>query len=362
MPRKAQFPPKLHTHRGRARVKWQGRWHDCGKAGTDAADRKYRRMLLVWRDDPTAPVRDTEGLSVAGLCAAYQAAQSYPPGERLQITRAIELLLDLHLDTPCKDFGPLALGAWQRELAGRTKPHRLVGAQQQLVPAPLYTRSYISKLIRIVRMIFKWGVATERITAEQHAALMSVPGLRAGQGKPPRRKRIVGDGDFERTVAALPGAARRLVRVLRLTGARPSELFRLKALDLDRSGDVWVFTPGQHKTSEAGRERPIGFGPRAQAALVEGLEGDGSDGYFVHEGGRFYNRNSLRQAVHRACRRAKVERWNPYDMRHTRATEVRRRFGLEAAQVLLGHSRADVTQVYAQRDFTLAEKVARETG
>jgi hypothetical protein len=35
---------------------------------------------------------------------------------------------------------------------------------------------------------------------------------------------------------------------------------------------------------------------------------------------------------------------------------------LEAAQVVLGHSRADVTQVYAERDLTLAEKVALEVG
>jgi integrase len=49
-------------------------------------------------------------------------------------------------------------------------------------------------------------------------------------------------------------------------------------------------------------------------------------------------------------------------LRHTFATEVRREYGLEAAQVLLGHSRADVTQVYAERDLTLAVRVATEAG
>jgi hypothetical protein len=41
---------------------------------------------------------------------------------------------------------------------------------------------------------------------------------------------------------------------------------------------------------------------------------------------------------------------------------VRRAYGLEAAQVLLGHARADVTQVYAERDGRLAFRVAREIG
>jgi site-specific recombinase XerC len=55
-------------------------------------------------------------------------------------------------------------------------------------------------------------------------------------------------------------------------------------------------------------------------------------------------------------------RWFPNQLRHSAATEFRRQFGLEAAQVLLGHSKADVTQVYAERDFAKAAAVARQIG
>jgi hypothetical protein len=41
---------------------------------------------------------------------------------------------------------------------------------------------------------------------------------------------------------------------------------------------------------------------------------------------------------------------------------VRRAFGLEAAQVVLGHSKADITQVYAERDEALAASVALKMG
>ena len=54
--------------------------------------------------------------------------------------------------------------------------------------------------------------------------------------------------------------------------------------------------------------------------------------------------------------------WHPGQLRHTFATEVRRRFGLEAAQILLGHSKADVTQVYAERDQGLAVSVMEAIG
>jgi integrase len=55
-------------------------------------------------------------------------------------------------------------------------------------------------------------------------------------------------------------------------------------------------------------------------------------------------------------------RWHPYQLRHAFATRVRKEHGLEAAQVLLGHSRADVTQVYAERNEALATGVADKIG
>ena len=54
--------------------------------------------------------------------------------------------------------------------------------------------------------------------------------------------------------------------------------------------------------------------------------------------------------------------WSPNRLRHTAATEVRRQFWLEAAQVRLGHSKADITQVYAEKDQELAKTVAAKIG
>lgn len=54
--------------------------------------------------------------------------------------------------------------------------------------------------------------------------------------------------------------------------------------------------------------------------------------------------------------------WSPNQLRHAAATQIRQRFGLEAAQAALGHSAADVTQIYAERDFGLAATVARQMG
>ena len=66
------------------------------------------------------------------------------------------------------------------------------------------------------------------------------------------------------------------------------------------------------------------------------------------------------KAQARAWREAHA--WHPHQIRHTAATEIRRTFGLEAAQVALGHASADVTQLYAERDLELARQVAAKLG
>ena len=58
-----------------------------------------------------------------------------------------------------------------------------------------------------------------------------------------------------------------MVRFERQTGCRPSEVCQLRPGDVDRTGDVWTYRPGSHKTGHQGRERVIFIGPKAQAVI-----------------------------------------------------------------------------------------------
>ena len=55
-------------------------------------------------------------------------------------------------------------------------------------------------------------------------------------------------------------------------------------------------------------------------------------------------------------------RWHPYRLRHSAATRIRAQHGIEAARVLLGHTSAGMTEVYAEADLEHAAKVALQTG
>jgi integrase len=75
-----------------------------------------------------------------------------------------------------------------------------------------------------------------------------------------------------------------------------------------------------------------------------------------------YHPHAYSNAIVKACKQHGIPHWHPNMLRHLHATELRRRYGLEAAQAALGHARADVTQVYAERDLALAARVANEMG
>jgi integrase len=54
--------------------------------------------------------------------------------------------------------------------------------------------------------------------------------------------------------------------------------------------------------------------------------------------------------------------WSPNQLRHNAATEIRAKFGLEAAQMTLGHATADISQIYAERDLRKAAEVMAVVG
>jgi integrase len=57
-----------------------------------------------------------------------------------------------------------------------------------------------------------------------------------------------------------------------------------------------------------------------------------------------------------------THQWHPNQLRHTAGTELRKQYGLEAAQVILGHKTLTVTQVYAEKNVEAARKIMAEVG
>jgi integrase len=232
-----------------------------------------------------------------------------------------------------------------------------------------------------------------------YEALRCVAGLKRGRTKAREGRKVmpISDTDILATIEHLPGVVSDMVQLQRLTGARPGEICDIRPGDINRSGDVWEYIPASHKTEHRGRPRVIFIGSKGQAILLPYLlraadaycfsprEAENKRRTALHKArkvplscgnrpgtnckpnprrtaGEKYDRNSYARAVRRAAKSAGVGTWSPNRLRHTFATEVRKSFGLESVQVCLGHAAAQVSEIYAERDFAKAANVARQIG
>jgi integrase len=272
---------------------------------------------------------------------AYYVKNGRPTGEHRTIGYALKPLVRLFGSSPAADFGPKRLKLLRDEMI------RLG-----------WSRRHINRQVGRVRRMFSWAASEELVSATVAGALREVAGLergRSGAREKPEIKPVL-DEVITATLAELGPMVADMVRIHRLTGMRPGELLALRVEDIDRSGEVWTYTPAAHKTEHHDRRRVIFLGPQTQAILAPHLVRAGSGRVFKIE------RDGYRQAVLRACERAGVEPWHPNRLRHSAGTAIRARYGLEAAKAILGHSQVETTQVYAESDLVKARDVMREVG
>ena len=75
-----------------------------------------------------------------------------------------------------------------------------------------------------------------------------------------------------------------------------------------------------------------------------------------------YDKHSYRRVIVRACKKAGIESWTPYQLRHSAATIIRKKYGIEAARVVLGHKNLSTTEIYAEADRESAIEAMKEIG
>lgn len=417
MPRLYHRPPKYCLHKGtkQATVSLHGERVYLGPYGSPESHFKYQELLRKWhaeRDKQQSAgglvevgAEKVTQVTAAALRAKRQAGSPLTVNELVlvyrrhthqyyrkngKITReatitddVIRFLRKHHATTFLDDFGPVALD----EL------------RDGMITDLDWSRKHINKQVgRLIRM-FKWAAEKELVEPAVPLALKALAGLKKGRTKARESEGVscVDDSIVDATIPHLPDVIADMVRIQRLTGARPGEVCSLRPCDIDRTSDVWLYTPSEHKTEHHEKGRVIVIGPKAQEVLVPYLLrpseafcfspidsekkrrakaaearttplscGNRSGTNRVASPKRKprerYVTDSYRRAIHRACDKHGIEKWAPNRLRHTSATEVRRRFGIEAAQVVCGHENADVTQIYAERNLELAKKVAREVG
>ncbi len=147
---------------------------------------------------------------------------------------------------------------------------------------------------------------------------------------------------------------------------------------------IWEYRPHTHKTEHHGKERVVFLGPHAQETIKPWLKTiphaylfsprEGRAWYQAQRAkhrktpkpalrakhprkqnpkrapGDCYGVTAYDYAIRRACELAGVPHWSPNQLRHNAATRIRAAYGIEIARIILGHSSAVTSEIYAEVD------------
>jgi integrase len=311
---------------------------------------KYDEVVGEWLATKEVGRRQS-GPTVADIGEQYASHQEplLDADKLYNVRNALKVLNSLFGDRPVAEFGPLQFDRFR----------------DQLVKAG-YSKAYGNRLLRIVKQLFKWALKRGVIDANRYAGLMAVDPLTSKEA-PTKIVEPADDVDVDATLPLLSADFQDMIRFLRATGCRPGEARLMQVGDIDR--EHWLLHRDKHKTAHKGKSRIIPIPSSVQGLLLPRLLRPADAFVFgADDGERAYHKRALARAIDRAIVRINRERseadlptvdhWHPYRLRHLRATEVREQFGVEVAQVLLGHARIDMTQHYAG----ITEAKAKEVG
>ena len=267
MPRLSHSLSKYRKHRasGQAVVTLGGRDFYLGPHGTRASTREYDRLIgeFIASGRSLSFGQPDAAETVVQLAADYLLhAKTYygtsATSEYHRIKLVLRPLINLYGRTNTADFGPLQLKAVRESLISKGNARKTINLS----------------IGRVVRM-FRWAVGEGRLSPSVPAALAMVPGLRRGKTTARGTEPVepVADDVVEATLKCMSAVVADMVRLQRLTGARPNEICLLRPMDVVRDGDVWVSRPESHKTDYLGKERRIMIGPKGQAILEKYLGG-----------------------------------------------------------------------------------------
>ena len=290
--------PKYAKHKasGNAVVRLSGKDIYLGPHGTKASRIEYDRIIGEWLANGRNLVESEATINVAKLvaiywtyCKGYHVKNGKPTDELACIKIALRDVKRLYGKTPVDEFGPLALDAVREAMVKRGN-----------------ARTYINANTGRIRRMFRWGVAKQVVPPAVFQALQALDGLKRGKcaAREPDPILPIDDVTVDATIAHCSDTVADMIRFQRLTGCRPGEVRSMKPCEIDRTKDVWRYTPGSHKMEHKGRARVILVGPKAQAILMPYLLRDESMTCFEKPSRGMFNRWNYNDAINRACDKA----------------------------------------------------------
>lgn len=274
---------------------------------------------------------------------SYYQQKGRPTGEASNIKYAIEPLVEL---APYESLDAICY-----ELVSDCVEH--------MVNRGLSRRS-INDRLRRIKTVLRWAAKPPRrwISAETLVDVSLVEPLKRWRTKAPESDGVkpVSWELVQATIRLSPPWLAVMIWVHWWCGCRPSEVVSMRKSEIVERDGVLIYSPSLHKTAHHGNQRHIIIGPRGQELLRPWMTVVQSDDLF-----HIRSKTGYRQAVQRVCDSANIERWVPAQIRHSYMTRVGND-DLDGARAVAGHSNADTTLIYVEKDIKKAIDVQLDHG
>lgn len=407
MPRPG-LEPRFHKASGRWIVRFKPLFgkNPCYLRGEYKSPAYYEHLAEIKRaaeafQTPSTPKRTKRATadSVAEMFIAYYL--TYCPKLNYQDRRNAKLAMDVvaarHGELRPDDFDCIAMEECRDDMVARG-----------------WSRTHVNRQVGKVFRAFRWGASKGHCTRETYGELKLLEGLKRGWTKAPESAPVksVEWSVVKRVLPFVPSVVAAMLELHYLTGMRSGEVVSLSAAEVERNGFTWKYAPAHHKKAWRGEKREVYFGPKARTILKR----------YIHKGGYFfcaadaiaeryatrrekmgprpdgtkrkpprirktrphYSTASYNKAVRYGFVQLgrslglkgkpakgqhvqdwlapkKVEYFHPYQLRHSRATLTRAKYGVEGAQAQLQDT-FSASLLYAEKSAELARRIARETG
>ena len=254
MPRRLKAPTYCCYRQKYARTVIDRKSYHLGIYGSEESRQRFRELVAAWSAGmPTSQESvDPQVETVAEVLEAYRAfAQRYygdvPRGRYRNLLPVLRVVRELYADLPAIKFTPKKLKLVRQAFVNRGLARGVVNR---------YTHQVVD--------VFAWAAEEEMVPGSLVHSLRQVKNLRYGHTDAPEGKPVhsVPQTTVDATLPHLTPVVADMVRLQLVSGCRPGELCSLTPSQIDRSDDVWLYRPLQHKTAHRGHERVVALGPR----------------------------------------------------------------------------------------------------
>lgn len=234
---------------------------DVATANLDVAIEVAKMMLERARLRVT-PTRHSFDGTVAGLAALY-----------LNFARRYYVDPDTHQETvEVKKIALLIKQLNQKHAQTRAESFDttdLIDFRDWMISEG-YARRTINDFLGTIRRMFKWAVPEKLVPSTTAWALTTVKNLARGRAmgaNEPPPVEPVAMNTIQKTLPYMSPVPRDMVTLQRLTGMRSTEICIMRGVDIDTTGEIWVYRPTRHKNKWRGHKRAVPLGPQAMAIV-----------------------------------------------------------------------------------------------